>query len=54
MHPEGLGGYEQGVIVRQSPHLDWPYVREQLAPLAELKDQPELIDRLEQTRIRTA
>ena len=40
-----------GIIIRQSPHLDWPYVRAQLAPLAELKDASELVDRLERRRI---
>jgi hypothetical protein len=38
----------EGVIVRQSDALDWSYVRDQLAPLAELKDAPELESRLEQ------
>ncbi|AMY12949.1 hypothetical protein LuPra_06233 [Luteitalea pratensis] len=42
----------EGVIVRQSRQLDWPYVCAQLAPLAELKEEPELLDRLEQTRAR--
>jgi len=42
----------EGVIIRQSPRLDWSYVRAQLAPLAELKDAPELVDRLERTRER--
>jgi hypothetical protein len=42
----------EGVIVRQSHQLDWSYVRTQLAPLAELKEAPELLDRLEQTRVR--
>lgn len=39
-----------GIIVRQDPQLDWPYVRTQLAPLAELKDAPELVDKLERRR----
>jgi hypothetical protein len=42
----------EGVIVRQSDRLDWPYVRAQLAPLAELKDAPELLDQLERLRAR--
>jgi len=42
----------EGVIVRQSDQLDWPYVRAQLAPLAELKDAPELLDQLERLRAR--
>ena len=40
-----------GIIIRQSPSLDWPYVRAQLAPLAELKDAPELVDKLDHRRI---
>ena len=44
----------EGVIVRQSPGLDWSYVRAQLAPLAELKETPDLLDRLERTRKRAA
>ena len=39
----------EGVIIRQ-PGIDWPYVRAQLAPLAELKDAPELVDKLERRR----
>ncbi len=39
-----------GIIVRQASHLDWPYIRAQLAPLAELKDAPELVDALERRR----
>lgn len=44
----------EGIVIRQSPSLDWTYVRDQLAPLAELKDAPELMARLEQTRERLA
>jgi hypothetical protein len=39
-----------GIIVRQDSQLDWSYVRTQLAPLAELKDAPELVDKLERRR----
>ena len=42
----------EGIIVRQSASLDWDYVRTQLAPLAELKDSPELLEKLEHTRQR--
>jgi hypothetical protein len=42
----------EGVIIRQSQQLDWSYVLAQLAPLAELKEAPELLDRLEQVRAR--
>lgn len=40
-----------GILIRQSASLDWAYVRAQLAPLAELKDAPELVDKLDQRRI---
>lgn len=39
------------VIVRQSHQLDWPYIFDQLIPLAELKDTPNLVEQLEQRRI---
>ena len=39
----------EGIIIRQ-PTIDWPYVGAQLAPLAELKDAPELVDKLERAR----
>ena len=41
----------EGIIIRQSGDLDWTYVRAQLAPLAELKESPEILDRLEQRRL---
>lgn len=44
----------EGIIVRQSPRLDWSYMRAQLAPLAELKEAPELLSRLERARDRLA
>lgn len=40
----------EGILIRQSATLDWHYVRSQLAPLAELKEQPELVDRLDTLR----
>ncbi len=39
-----------GIIVRQDAVLDWRYIHTQLAPLAELKDAPELVNRLERRR----
>jgi len=40
-------------IVRQGDAgLDWPYIEEQLRPLAELKDQPELLGELRALRER--
>jgi nucleotidyltransferase AbiEii toxin of type IV toxin-antitoxin system len=37
-------------IVRQTGKLDWNYIREQLRPLAELKDAPEIMEQLEARR----
>lgn len=42
----------EGVMIRQTGRLDWSYVFAQLAPLAELKDAPEILDRLEGLRSR--
>jgi hypothetical protein len=39
------------IIVRQTGKLDWTYIRDQLAPLAELKDAPEILDQLERRRV---
>jgi hypothetical protein len=39
------------VIVRQSGKLDWNYIYEQLRPLAQLKDAPEIVDQLEARRV---
>ena len=41
----------EGIIIRQSRKLDWDYIRNQLAPLVELKESPEILDKLEQYRI---
>jgi hypothetical protein len=38
------------IIVRQTGKLDWNYIREQLQPLAELKEAPEILDQLEARR----
>lgn len=40
----------EGIIVRQTGRLDWDYVRRQLAPLAALKEEPELLEELERRR----
>jgi hypothetical protein len=40
----------EGIIVRQSGKLDWDYIFTQLAPLAELKEAPELINELRRRR----
>jgi len=39
------------IIIRQTGKLDWNYIREQLPPLAELKDSPEILEQLEARRI---
>ncbi|GDY21090.1 hypothetical protein LBMAG56_24360 [Verrucomicrobiota bacterium] len=38
------------IIVRQTGKLDWHYIREQLRPLAELKEAPEILTELERRR----
>lgn len=41
----------QGVIARQgSDSLDWKYIERQLMPLAEAKEQPELLEKLRSLR----
>lgn len=40
----------EGILIRQSPSLDWSYIRRMLAELAELKEAPELVDKLERLR----
>ena len=40
-----------GILIRQSGRFDWDHVRRQLAPLVELKEAPEILDRLERRRI---
>ena len=41
----------EGIIVRQSAQLDWAYVRAELAPLAELKNAPDLVDKLARMQV---
>ena len=41
----------RGIIVRQGlGKLDWSYIKKELAPLCEAKEQPEIMDRLESLR----
>jgi hypothetical protein len=40
----------EGVIVRQTGKLDWPYIRCELEPLAELKGAPEILEELEKRK----
>jgi len=41
----------EGVIIRQAGKLDWPYIRDQLQPLAELKGVPQIMADLERRRV---
>ncbi len=41
----------EGVIIRQAGKLKWDYINEQLGPLAELKDAPEILNELEKRRV---
>jgi hypothetical protein len=40
-----------GVLIRYGASIDWQYVFTQLAPLAELKENPAIIERLESRRL---
>ncbi len=41
----------EGIIIRQTGKLDWPYIRGQLEPLVELKEAPAIMDELQRRRI---
>jgi hypothetical protein len=40
----------EGIIIRQAGQLDWEYLVAQLAPLAELKESPDILRRLADRR----
>lgn len=40
----------EGVLIRQAGRLDWGYIDAQLQPLVELKEEPEIVDRLARMR----
>jgi hypothetical protein len=40
----------ESVVLRQQKRLDWAYIEEQLTPLAELKDAPEILRTLRDLR----
>jgi Nucleotidyl transferase AbiEii toxin, Type IV TA system len=40
----------EGIIIRQTGKLDWAYIDQELRPLAELKEAPEILDELEKRR----
>jgi len=40
----------EGIMIRQGVRLDWKYIFENLAPLCELKNAPEILDKLQELR----
>lgn len=40
----------EGIVIRQRHSIDWEYVQAQLAPLVELKGEPDIMTRLERVR----
>lgn len=42
----------EGIVVRQGGRLDWDHVRRELAPLCELKEEPEILEHLRRIRRR--
>ncbi|MBM3764419.1 MAG: hypothetical protein FJW32_03420 [Acidobacteria bacterium] len=40
----------QGIALKHGKRLDWAYIAEQLEPLAELKEEPEIMDTLRRIR----
>ena len=43
----------EGVLIRQGTGLDWEYLLEQLRPLVEAKEAPDILPRLEALHRRT-
>jgi hypothetical protein len=40
----------EGIIVRQAESLNWSYIDQHLRPLAELKEEPQIMERLQKLR----
>lgn len=40
----------EGMIARQKGKLDWHQIEQELRPLSELKEAPEILDRLQELR----
>jgi hypothetical protein len=40
----------EGIILRQDDHIDWEYVDQHLRPLVELKEEPQILERLRKLR----
>ncbi len=50
--PQDWRDVEMTIVRQGDARLDWRYIREQLVPLLELKEQPDLLDQLEALRVR--
>ena len=50
--PQDWRDVEMTIVRQGDANLDWRYIREQLVPLLELKEQPDLLDQLEALRER--
>jgi hypothetical protein len=50
--PQDWRDVEMTIVRQGDAALDWRYIREQLAPLVDLKEQPELLDQLDALRTR--
>ena len=50
--PQDWRDVEMTIVRQGDAALDWRYIREQLVPLLELKEQPDLLDQLEALRAR--
>ncbi len=50
--PQDWRDVEMTIVRQGDAKLDWGYIREQLIPLLELKEQPDLLDQLEALRVR--
>jgi hypothetical protein len=40
----------EGIVIRQGDRLEWHYIEQHLRPLVELKEEPEILDRLAHIR----
>ncbi len=43
----------RGVLTRSADKLNWPLIETELAMLAELKEEPEILDQLSQLKLKT-
>lgn len=41
----------RGIIIRQGTKLDWRYIKDQLTPLCELKESPNILPRLDDLKL---